>query len=77
MCDLFLDLLIMRFTPKYVSSWASGPLIGPLESGWDLQSLESIRVDFIQYFRAEVLYMENPVIIHTLSFFLSGQAFPQ
>lgn len=41
MCDLFLDLLIMRFTPKYVSSWASGPLIGPLESGWDLQSLRA------------------------------------
>lgn len=41
MCDLFLDLLVMRFTPKYVSSWASGPLIGPLESGWDLQSLRA------------------------------------
>lgn len=43
MFDLFVDLLIMRFfmrfTPKYVYSWTSGPLIGPLEPDTDLASL--------------------------------------
>lgn len=64
MCDLFLNLLSMRFTSKYVCSWTIGPLIGPLEPGSDLASLTAGMHKTGVYRSEQKCYMEKPVIIY-------------